>query len=241
MKIDVNMILAFAIFLTLGMIIGSEFKPDIIHLEKESAQTFYKSVVAVPAVDQKGNGVTVYLSVEAKNGTGKTLTDIDKLLFWIDTQESIKAAKQVAENMTRKSTDDVDLLYSVEESGMSIVGGPSAGAAITLATISVLNQRELRDDVMITGTVMKNGTIGPVGSVYEKAAAAKEHGATLFLVPKNSSIEVKTRAVQSCNSTDGIEYCETKYAEDSKNIGDELGIEVIEISTIQEAMPYMFY
>jgi uncharacterized protein len=241
MKMNVNMILAFAIFLTLGMIIGSEFKPDIIHLEKESAQPFYKSLVAVPAVDQEGKGVTVYLSVEARNGTGKTLTDIDKLLFWIDTQESIKAAKQVAENMTHKSTDGVDLLYSVEESHMSIVGGPSAGAAITLATISVLNQKELRKDVMITGTVMKNGTIGPVGSVYEKAAAAKEHGATLFLVPVNSSIDVKTTAVQSCNDTDGIEYCETKYAENSKNIGDELGIEVIEISTIQEAMPYMFY
>lgn len=235
------MILGFAIFLVMGMIIGSGFRPDIIQLEKESEQPFYSTQIAVPAVDQEGKGIIVSLNVEAAKGTGRTLTDIDKLFFWIDTQESIQTAKQVAEKITNKDTDSIDLTYSVKDSLTSIVGGPSAGAAITLATISVLEQKPLRNDVMITGTVTKNGTIGPVGSVYAKAAAAKLQGIKTFLVPENSSIDVSTKPVKSCENRDGVEYCETKYVEESKNIGSDLGIEVIEVSTIQDAMKYMFY
>ena len=133
----------------------------------------------------------------------------------------------------------VDMIYSVEESRTSVVGGPSAGAAITIATISVLEQTPIKDNIMITGTIQKDGTIGPVSSIYEKAVAAKENGATLFLVPKNSSIDILTNVIQKCEADNGIEYCETKYVEEQRDIGTEIGIEIIEVSTIQEAMEYM--
>ena len=52
------------------------------------------------AVDQNGKGVSTPLVVEVKPGTGEALTNIDKLLFWTDTQQSIQTAKAVAENIT---------------------------------------------------------------------------------------------------------------------------------------------
>ncbi|MBR9682442.1 MAG: ATP-dependent protease, partial [Candidatus Aenigmarchaeota archaeon] len=106
-------------------------------------------------------------------------------------------------------------------------------------TISVLEQKELKENVIITGSVNENGTIGPVGSIYEKAEAAKNNGAKLFLVPKNSSIEIETKPSKVCEDKDGIEYCETKYVETSTNIGEAVGIMVLEVSNIQEAMNYM--
>jgi len=235
----INIFLSMLIFLVIGILIGSNLPAEIIQLENEAPQTFYSTTVKVPAIDQKGEGIIAVLKTEAWEGSGKTLTDIDKLFFWIDTQESIQTAKEVAAKITNKNIDNVDMVYSLEEGKTAIVGGPSAGAAITLATISVLEQKQLREDVMITGTIEDDGSIGSVGSVYEKAVAAKENGAKLFLVPKNSSIDISTRPIKTCEDKDGIEYCETIYDEKETDIGKEIDIMLLEVSNVNEAMDYM--
>ena len=51
----------------------------------------------LPAVDSENKGVMTLLVVEALPGSGRTLVDVDNLLFWTDTQNSIRKAKKVAE------------------------------------------------------------------------------------------------------------------------------------------------
>jgi PDZ domain-containing protein len=65
------------------------------------------------------------------------------------------------------------------------VGGPSAGLAFTLAILDVLTPGELTggDVVAVTGTINPDATVGPVGGVTQKVAAAAAAGAKLFLVP----------------------------------------------------------
>ncbi|HKY68718.1 MAG TPA: S16 family serine protease, partial [Acidimicrobiales bacterium] len=65
------------------------------------------------------------------------------------------------------------------------VGGPSAGLAFTLALIDDLTPGDLTggDDVAVTGTISGDGTVGPVGGTGQKAAAVREAGIHLFLVP----------------------------------------------------------
>lgn len=65
------------------------------------------------------------------------------------------------------------------------VGGPSAGLAFTLAIIDDLTPGELTGgtDVAVTGTISSDGTVGPVGGTGQKAAAVREAGMSLFLVP----------------------------------------------------------
>jgi PDZ domain-containing protein len=65
------------------------------------------------------------------------------------------------------------------------VGGPSAGLAFTLALIDDLTPGDLTGgyDVAVTGTISDDGTVGPVGGTGQKAAAVREAGITLFLVP----------------------------------------------------------
>lgn len=65
------------------------------------------------------------------------------------------------------------------------IGGPSAGLAFTLSVLDVLTPGELTggDRVAVTGTILGDGTVGPVGGVEQKAAAVRAAGIKLFLVP----------------------------------------------------------
>lgn len=65
------------------------------------------------------------------------------------------------------------------------VGGPSAGLAFTLAIIDVLTPGDLTGgrQVAVTGTIAEDGTVGEVGGVAQKAAAAAGAGADVLLVP----------------------------------------------------------
>jgi uncharacterized protein len=189
------------------------------------------------AVDQQGNGISTPLIVESKPGNGKALTNVDKLLFWVDTQYSIQLAKAVAENVTKINASNYDLIYSIE-SNASIIGGPSAGGALTIATIAVLKNEKLRDDVVMTGTINEDGTIGEIGGVLEKAKAAKDVGAKLFLVPKGQGEQTYLQPNETCTRRAGFIFCETTYKEVTVNIGKDAGIPVIEVSNITEAYEY---
>ncbi|MGH9212050.1 MAG: YlbL family protein [Acidimicrobiales bacterium] len=65
------------------------------------------------------------------------------------------------------------------------VGGPSAGLAFALALIDALTPGELTGgvSVAVTGTIEPDGAVGPIGGAGQKAAAAREAGVDVFLVP----------------------------------------------------------
>ena len=65
------------------------------------------------------------------------------------------------------------------------VGGPSAGLAFTLTTLDLLTPGELTGGrrVAVTGTIGLDGSVGNVGGVVQKAFAAREAGAEVFIVP----------------------------------------------------------
>ena len=194
----------------------------------------------VPAVDTNGNGISTILTVTTKPGTGKVLTDINVLLFWVDTQQSIQTAKKVAKDITGIDTDNIDLEYTIkiENGNTSLVGGPSAGAALTLATIAALQNKTLKKDIAITGTINENGKIGKVGAILEKAKAAKETGAKTFLVPVGESSQIKIIPDEKCIKAPGFVYCETSYRQLEINVGESIGIEIKEVDTIKDALEY---
>jgi PDZ domain-containing protein len=92
------------------------------------------------------------------------------------------------------------------------VGGPSAGLAFTLAIIDDLTTGDLTggEDVAVTGTISGDGTVGQVGGTRQKAAAVREAGITLFLVPSADYDDAVARA------------------------GDDL--EVVAVDTVDEAL-----
>ncbi|MDQ3898789.1 MAG: PDZ domain-containing protein, partial [Actinomycetota bacterium] len=79
---------------------------------------------------------------------------------------------------------DVDLPFQVTFAHRN-VGGPSAGLAYALAIADMLAPRDYAGGraIATTGTIDAEGDVGPVGGVEQKAVAAGEAGADLFLVP----------------------------------------------------------
>lgn len=65
------------------------------------------------------------------------------------------------------------------------VGGPSAGAAFTLALIDELTEGDLTGgrDIAVTGTIRLDGSIGPIGGLEQKISAVHQHGVQVFLIP----------------------------------------------------------
>ncbi|WP_419787624.1 S16 family serine protease [Pseudodesulfovibrio sp.] len=69
--------------------------------------------------------------------------------------------------------------------------GPSAGLTITLALISLLTGRPVRQDVAVTGEVSLLGEVLPVGGVREKLMAAQSSGITTVVLPQGCAGRVE--------------------------------------------------
>ncbi|MEM5830840.1 MAG: S16 family serine protease [Candidatus Aenigmatarchaeota archaeon] len=213
--------------------------PSKIDFASQYFSNYSKVEFPLLAVDENGNGVITKLIVEVKNGSGKILVNIENLLFWIDTQNSIRIAKNLAEKITKINTSNLDIIYTIEANA-SIIGGPSAGSAITIATIAALTQKELKKDVVITGTIDENGNIGKVGSIKEKCLAAKNYGAKICLVPKGQSIEFELIPKRDCTRIGNFEFCRITFETKEIDISKEIGIKVIEVYNIEDALKYFF-
>jgi uncharacterized protein len=235
-KARTNLAIIFVMALALGFLIGSYYtNPEI---KVFPASYISQASINLPAVDENGKGIATPLKVEVRAGDGKVLTNIDKLLFWVDTQFSIQTAKDVAAKYTKIDIGKFDLIYAIGGENETTVGGPSAGAALTIATIAALENKTLKPNIMITGTIEPDGAIGQVGGILEKAQAAKSVGATTLLVPVGESSYTYFEPQQSCSQIGGFTYCETKYKEISLNVEQESGIRVIEVANINQAVSY---
>ncbi len=134
---------------------------------------------------------------------------------------------------------DYDIVYTIEANA-TLIGGPSAGSALAIATIAALEGREPREDVMITGSVNHDGSVGPVLAILEKAKAARERGATLFLVPLLQSRDVIYETKEHCEVFGNNNICTTETRPKKVEVEKEAGIAVREVASIQEAMGYFF-
>ncbi len=245
-------VLVIVVFI-LGLYLGSHLAPQTVIIEDYNQSptiiTRYKgclepvndsgsfSSINVPAVDQEGNGVVTTLSVQIVQGYGRVLTNIDRLLFWVDTQNSIRTAKSVASDITGIDLSQYDMIYTIKAEA-SVIEGPSAGAALAIATIAAIQNKEINPKVMITGSVNHDGTIGPVGEILIKAKAAAELGAEIFLVPMLQGRQISYKTEKYCEQIGISQICTMETTPVTIDIANETGIEIIEVKDINEALEY---
>lgn len=74
------------------------------------------------------------------------------------------------------------------------VGGPSAGLIFSLAVIDKLTTGDLNGSKVVagTGTIAADGAVGSIGGITHKLLAAREAGATVFLVPAENCAEARS-------------------------------------------------
>jgi ATP-dependent Lon protease len=70
--------------------------------------------------------------------------------------------------------------------------GPSAGATIAMALISLLTAWPARREVAITGELTLTGRILPVGGIKEKLLAARQAGVKIVVLPLKNRVDVET-------------------------------------------------
>ncbi len=68
--------------------------------------------------------------------------------------------------------------------------GPSAGATIALALISLLTGRPAKRDIAVTGEITLSGRTLPVGGIKEKLLAAKRAGLKTIILPSKNKVEL---------------------------------------------------
>jgi PDZ domain-containing protein len=112
---------------------------------------------------------------------------------------------------------DVETVLPIDiEIDSQNIGGPSAGMMFTLEIMNQLTEEDLTAGRVIagTGTIARDGSVGPIGGVRQKVFAAIAAGADVVLVPAGS------------NYVDALEA-----ADDD--------IEVVSIGTIDDAIAFL--
>jgi ATP-dependent Lon protease len=147
-------------------------------------------------------------------------------------KESMNVAKTLAWNLTDdtikkkwiKTFDETKCqgLHIHCPEGSVSKDGPSAGAAITTAIYSLLNNKLIKNDIAITGEISLNGEITEIGGLDVKISGGIRAGIKTFLYPKS-------------NANDFNEW--KKKSENNIIISD---INFIEITNIKDVFNVLF-
>ncbi|MCX7903610.1 MAG: Lon family ATP-dependent protease [Caloramator sp.] len=103
-------------------------------------------------------------------------------------KDSVFNAASVIRRLTGLDISNYDIHVNIIGGGN--VDGPSAGAAITVAILSAITGKKVRQDTAITGEISLLGEIKPVGGVNEKIHGAIQAGMKKVIIPKENLDEV---------------------------------------------------
>ncbi|RUM81795.1 MAG: endopeptidase La, partial [Candidatus Thioglobus sp.] len=103
-------------------------------------------------------------------------------------KESIQAAMSVVRTRAKELKVPADFHEKLDihihvPDGSTPKDGPSAGAAMCTALVSVLTGRKVRADVAMTGEITLRGEITPIGGLKEKMLAALRGGIKTVIIP----------------------------------------------------------
>ncbi len=187
-------------------------------------------------VVEEGNMINI--SVEVRAGEGRVLVQTKPLMGTMF-QDAANTAVYVAQNETGVQLSGSDVIFSIEsQKEMPSVDGPSAGALMTLLVTSALENKKLKNEMTLTGTIDQSGQVGAIGGVLEKAKAAKESGKTLFLLPSENSKLVQYKEVTRKRAGLTITRQVPETVDAKQYIETNVGIKVEYIDNIDDVLKY---
>ena len=146
------------------------------------AQIIGTSAIHAPAVILNNNtGSITVVDLTVTTGIGNVVV-VGPVSVGNSTLQSARTAAHYASSYLGMNFSRYNFTYTIKDSNVS-VSGPSAGAAMTLLAISAMSGKPLRNDFTLTGTISPNGSLGEIGGIYDKAAAARADGFNFILVP----------------------------------------------------------
>ncbi|MDB3869271.1 endopeptidase La [Candidatus Thioglobus sp.] len=134
------------------------------------------------------------LTIEAAAYKGK-----GKLNYTGQLGDVMKESIQAAMSVTRTRAKELGIADDFQEKldihihvpdGSTPKDGPSAGAAMCTALVSVLTGRKVKADVAMTGEITLRGEITPIGGLKEKMLAALRGGIKTVIIPDDNEREL---------------------------------------------------
>jgi len=141
----------------------------------------------------------------------------------------MKESMNVAKTLAWSLLDDEEKLQLHKDSSAGIhihvpegatpKDGPSAGTAITVVMYSLFTQKQIKNDVAITGEICLSGRISAIGGLELKILGGIKAGIKTFIFPKENSKD--------------FDKITSKYREFKE-------IEFIQVERIEEVLQYTF-
>ena len=193
---------------------------------------------AVAEIDNSYVGVmsTITVTIQSE-GSGKVFVDTLPLTQ-VDMQGSARLAVKVASALV-ESDSNLDVnpqnfdYFFVVRTDAPIIGGPSAGGIMTVATVALLENWSLDENTDMTGMINPDGSIGPIGGIPYKVDAAYSVGAKRFLIPKGQRTYQETiseTVVENGWTKTQIKTVTRDVVEYVQNMGYD--IEIVEVEDI---------
>ena len=193
-----------------------------------SAKEGEMKLLAMSQKEGEIRGHVADLHLKITPGSGRVYMDTYPLTE-LDTQISIRFAREIAcDYLPEKDCSKYNFYYTIRSNSI-MIGGPSAGAALTMLTISTLEGWETDDEYTITGTINPGGFIGTVGGMGVKLDAASKAGIETVFVP-TGSLEAEKRLF---NMTADLH---NESIRDPERIAEEKNIDIIEVSTLDDVL-----
>ncbi|MCI0558200.1 MAG: hypothetical protein MN733_06870 [Nitrososphaera sp.] len=146
------------------------------------------------AVDENQEGTVFPIQVEIiDSGSGVVSVDVSKVEYEPSFQSTVRIAAAAASGYTGTPISDKNIIVRMigdySDGGAVRVDGTSAGALIAGMIAAGLSDKEINSAVLVTGTIGGDGSIGKIGSLEEKTAAADSFGVETMLVPKSQEFD----------------------------------------------------
>lgn len=176
---------------------GALRENDVITAVGDTEVTLPADVAA--AVAEHAPGDEVELTVQRGQSEVTESVTLGEVPEELSSDASASAAEDAGESdraylgvtMVAQPAGDLKVRYNLKD-----IGGPSAGLMFSLAVVDKLSPGEISGGKFVagTGTISADGTVGPIGGITHKIAAAQHAGAEVFLVPSDNCSEAAGRS-----------------------------------------------
>lgn len=221
----------------------TEQTPKIETIKQKEQPTFKTADMPVLAYNrQTQKGVVGYVEVTLLPGKGDILIDVrpfNSPAVQHSAESAVLAALKEA-GKRQLTYQDIKIKFYIDTAA---VGGESAGIAISLAALSLLTEQKLKNYVAATGTIDRDGNIGKVGGILQKAEAASKKNKRLLLIPRGEGEVIATTPQYYVDETGKI-VGKGPQVQRPINVMHEArtrwNVDVQQVATLAEARKYAF-
>ncbi len=158
----------------------------------EVAEEKSRTGVATGLVWTEAGGAIIFVETVKMKGSGELI--LTGSLGDVMRESAQAALSYIRSNAALFKIND-DLFKSTDihvhvPAGAIPKDGPSAGATIAMALVSLLTGKAARRDVAVSGEITLTGRMLPVGGIKEKLLAAKQAGVRAMIIPEKNSVEI---------------------------------------------------